>query len=287
MLNLRRLAPAFLLALFVSPVFAQTAIEPCPATPAKPAIPASPTAKTVSQTKQTVVDASIPDDPAVEQMLKPYTEKVRALSVVIGRLDGALKKDGAGAGSLGNFVTDAVRAQAQARLGKPVTLTIMNSGGLRKNEISPGELRASDIFELLPFENALVALEINGAQLAKLLVTVPRDAQAGARVQFKWNDQNRAEFISGKLVDENGKEQEIDPEKIYTIVTIDYLLRLGSGSYALLQEAKSQTPLNVTLRDAVMDYVKAETSAGRTIRARVDDRYVQIGPDRKGREEPR
>ena len=287
MLNLRRLAPAFLLALFVSPVLAQTAIEPCPATPAKPAIPAAPTAKIVSQTKQTVVDASIPDDPSVEQMLKPYSEKVRALSVVIGRLDGALKKDGAGAGTLGSFVTDAVRAQAQARLGKPVTLTIMNAGGLRKNEISPGELRASDIFELLPFENALVALEINGAQLAKLLAVATRDAQAGARIQFKWNDQNRAEFISGKIVDENGKEQEIDPEKTYTIVTIDYLLRLGSGSYALLQEAKSQTPLNVTLRDAVMDYVKAETAAGRPIRSRVDDRYVQIGPDRKGREEPR
>ncbi|HKR11206.1 MAG TPA: 5'-nucleotidase C-terminal domain-containing protein [Pyrinomonadaceae bacterium] len=287
MLNLRRLAPAFMLALFVSPALAQTAIEPCPATPAKPAIPAATPAKTVSQTKQTVVDASIPDDPTVEQMLKPYSEKVRALSVVIGRLDGALKKDGVGAGTLGSFVTDAVRAQAQARLGKPVTLTIMNAGGLRKNEISPGDLRASDIFELLPFENALVALEINGAQLAKLLAVVTRDAQAGARIQFKWNDQNRAEFISGKIVDENGKEQEIDPEKIYTIVTIDYLLRLGSGSYALLQEAKSQTPLNVTLRDAVMDYVKAETAAGRPIRSRVDDRYVQIGPDRKGREEPR
>ncbi len=157
----------------------------------------------------------------------------------------------------------------------------MNAGGLRKNEISPGELRASDIFELLPFENALVALEVNGAQLAKLLAVVTRDAQAGARIQFKWNDQNRAEFISGKLVDENGQEQEIDPQKMYTMVTIDYLVKLGTGAYALLQEAKSQTPLNVTLRDAVMDYVKAETAAGRDIRSRLDNRFVQVGPDRK------
>jgi 2',3'-cyclic-nucleotide 2'-phosphodiesterase (5'-nucleotidase family) len=287
MLNLRRLAPAFMLAMFVSPAIGQTVIEPCPATPAKPAITAPAPAKTVSQTKQTVVDASIPDDPAVEQMLKPYSDKVRALSTVIGRLDGALKKDGVGAGTLGNFVTDAVRAQAEARLRKPVTLVIMNSGGLRKNEISPGELRASDIFELLPFENALVALEFNGAQLAKLLAVVTRDAQAGARIQFKWNDQNRAEFISGKIVDDSGQEQEIDPEKIYTVVTIDYLVRLGSGSYALLQEAKTQTPLNITLRDAVMDYVKAETAAGRNIRSRTDNRFVQIGPDRKTTEEPR
>jgi 2',3'-cyclic-nucleotide 2'-phosphodiesterase (5'-nucleotidase family) len=181
-----------------------------------------------------------------------------------------------------------MRAQAKAKLGKPVTLAIMNAGGLRKNAISAGELRASDIFELLPFENALIAVDVSGVQLAKLLQIATRDAQAGARIQFKWNDQDRAEFLSGKLVDENGKEQEIDPEKIYTIVTIDYLLRLGGGSYAILQEAKSATPLNITLRDAIMDYVKSETAAGRPIRSVLDDRFVQVGPGPKTTtEEPR
>ncbi len=270
------------------PVLGQTVIEPCPATPApaKPAITAAP-AKVGASVKQTTVDASIPDDPAVEKMLAPYSEKVRALSLVIGKLDGVLKKDGAGAGSLGAFVTDGMRAQAKAKLGKPITLAIVNAGGLRKNEISAGDLRASDIFELLPFENALVALEINGAQLSKLLQVAARDAQSGARIQFKWNEQNRAEFLSGKLVDESGKEYEIDPEKIYTIVTIDYLLNLNSGAYALLHEAKTKTPLNLTLRDSIMNYVKSEAAAGRSIRSSIDGRYVQVGPDRTGPEVPR
>ena len=288
--TLRLLLIVLALTAFASPSFAQTVIEPCPATPApaKPAI-TTPPVKTDVRAKQSVVDAGVPDDPAVEKMIAPYSEKIRALSLVIGKLEGnPLKKsDGAGAGSLGNFVTDGIRAQAIAKLGKPVTLAIVNAGGLRKNEISAGDLRASDIFELLPFENALIALEINGAQLAKLLQTLARDAQSGARIQFKWNDQNRAEFVSGKLVDESGREQEIDPEKIYTIVTIDYLLNLNSGAYALLQEAKTKTPLNVTLREAIMNYVKAETAAGRSIRSRLDDRYVQVGPDRKRAEEPK
>jgi 2',3'-cyclic-nucleotide 2'-phosphodiesterase (5'-nucleotidase family) len=270
-----------------APSFAQTVIEPCPATPAqaKPVISAAP-AKVGASSKQTTVDASLPDDPAVEKMLAPYTERVRTLSLVIGKLDSPLKKDGAGAGSLGNFVTDGVRAQAKAKLGKPITLAIVNAGGLRKNEISAGDLRASDIFELLPFENALVVLEVNGAQLLKLLPIAARDAQSGARIRFKWNDQNRAEFISGKLVDESGNEQEIDPQKIYTIVTIDYLLNLNSGAYALLQEAKSKTPLNMTIRDSIMNYVRSETAAGRNISPRLDGRHVQVGPDRKGREVP-
>ena len=270
------------------PALGQTAIEPCPATPApaKPAITAPP-AKVGACVKQTTIDASIPDEPAVEKIVAPYSEKVRALTLVLGKLDAPLKTEGVGGGSLGNFVTDGIRAQAQAKLGKPITLAITNVGGLRKNEIAAGDLRATDVFELLPFENALVALDVTGAQLLQLLQVATRDAQSGARIHFKWNDQNRAEFLSGKLVDASGREQEIDPQKIYTIVTIDYLLNLNSGAYALLQEAKSKTPLNVTLRDTVMNYVKAETAAGRTIPARLDGRYVQVGPDRKGREEPK
>lgn len=275
------------LTIFAVPVFGQgAAIEPCPATPA-PAKPGTTQPRPKTSARLLEVNSSIPDDPDVVKIIAPYGDKVRELSKVIGRLDGGLKKTGIGGGSLGNFVTDAIRAEAKAKLGKPVVLSMMNLGGLRKNEIAAGDLRASDIFELLPFENALVAVDLTGVQLAKLLQVVVKDAQAGARIEFKYNDRDRPELISGKLVDANGKEQEIDPNQTYTIVTIDYLLRLNSGAYALLQEAKSKTPLNLTLRDAVMDYVKAETAAGRSIHSDADNRFVQIGPGPKTTEEPR
>ena len=284
----RVLLRAVALTIFVVPVFGQTpAIQPCPAptTPAKPSVTNSPE-NIGTHSKRSEIDASIPADAGVEKMIAPYSARVRDLSKVIGRLEGGLNKTGVGAGSLGNFVTDGMRAYAR-KSGKPIALAIMNSGGLRKNEIGAGELRASDIFELLPFENALIAVEVTGVQLAKLLEIVPRDAQAGARIQFKWNDRSRPEFLSGKLVDQNGKEQAIDPQKTYTIVTIDYLLGLSSGAYALLQEAKSRTPLNITLRDAIREYVKAETAAGRPIRSVTDDRFIQVGPGPKVVEPPR
>jgi len=278
----RTLFCALALTIFVVPAFGQgAAIEPCPATPApKPGVDNP-------RVQRLPVDSSIPDDPEVLKIIAPYTERVRDLSKVIGRLEGELKKGRVGGGSLGNFVTDGLRAQAQAKLGKPVVLAIMNSGGLRKNEISAGQLRASDIFELLPFENALIAVEVTGAQLTRLLEIVPRDAQAGARIQFKWNDRDRPEFLSGKLLDATGKEQEIDPQKMYTVVTIDYLLQVAGGAYAFLKEAKSVTPLNMTLRDAILNYIKNETAAGRPIRSVLDDRFVQVGPGPKSAEEPR
>jgi 2',3'-cyclic-nucleotide 2'-phosphodiesterase (5'-nucleotidase family) len=258
------------------PAFGQaTAIQPC-----------TPTA-TAPRARLLTVDESIPADPDVEKVIAPYSEKVRELSKVIGRLEGGLTKTGVGAGTLGNFVSDGMRAQAKAKLGTPVVLAIMNAGGLRKNNIAAGDLRASDIFELLPFENALIALDVTGEQLTQILQVATKDAQSGARIQFRYNDRDRPEFISGKLVDENGNEQEIDPKKTYTIVTLDYLLRLNSGAYAILQEAKKSTPLNITLRDAVMNYVKSETAAGRVIHGAVDNRFVQVGPGPKSTEPPR
>jgi 2',3'-cyclic-nucleotide 2'-phosphodiesterase (5'-nucleotidase family) len=221
------------------------------------------------------VDSSVPGDPAVDKMLEAYAPKVRALSEVIGKLKGDLAKGGIGAGSMGNFVADAIRNRAQVKLGKPVILAITNSGGLRKNAIVEGDLKVSDIFEVLPFENALVSLDLTGEQLLRFMNVVlsNRDAQSGARITFRNNEQKVNEIVSVKLrID--GEEKEIDPKANYTIVTIDYLVKRG-GEYALLQEAKNMQPLNLTLRDAVIEYVKAETAAGRAIKTTLDGRFSQ------------
>ncbi len=70
-----------------------------------------------------------------------------------------------------------------------------------------------------------------------------------------------------------GNEKTVDPNATYTIVTIDYLLKLGSGSYSVLQERENARPVGITLRDAIMAYVNAETAAGRVLRARLDRRF--------------
>jgi 2',3'-cyclic-nucleotide 2'-phosphodiesterase (5'-nucleotidase family) len=285
MLSVARLIrPAIVvLALLISaPVlFAQSApIEPCPATPAPKttAVTAGTPTKISAKASETIIDSNIADDPDIEDLLRPYSDKVRALSVVIGRLEGEMKKDAVGAGTLGQFVTDAILTEARKRSSKNIVLALTNAGGLRKNEIAPGQLRISDIFELLPFENQLITLDVTGAQLRKLGELTTKNAQAGARVQFRWNDQNRPEVTETKLLDANGAEVEIDNNRTYTIVTVDYLYKLNSGSYAILQEGKNSQTLNVTIRDAVVDYVKAETAAGRPIRGQLDNRFVQIGP---------
>jgi 2',3'-cyclic-nucleotide 2'-phosphodiesterase (5'-nucleotidase family) len=224
---------------------------------------------------ETAVDASIPDDPPVDKMLAAYSPRVRELDVVVGKLKGELKKSGTGAGSMGNFVTDGMRAQAAVKTGKPITLALMNAGGMRRNTIGEGELKARDVFELLPFENALVTIDLTGEQLLKLMQTIiaKREAQSGARLVYKTNADKTSELVSAKLRDSTG-EKDIDPKATYTITTIDYLYRVGGSTYGILQEGKNMKELGITLRDAVMGYVKAETAAGRDIKPNLDGRFV-------------
>jgi 2',3'-cyclic-nucleotide 2'-phosphodiesterase (5'-nucleotidase family) len=250
-----------------SSAFSQATAKPAPApTPAD--IRASVT--------QTAVDSSLSDDAAVDKMLEAYAPKVRALEQTIAKLKGDLRKGGVGAGSLGNFVTDGMRSQASVKVGKPIVLAVTNSGGLRKNVISEGDLSYRDVFELLPFENALVSFDLTGAQVVDLLrvVVSHRDAQSGARVVYKVNSDKQLELESAKFVN-NGVEKEIDPTAVYTVICIDYLLNVTGGDYAtVLKKASVTKALDLTTRDAITNYLKAETAAGREIKSTLDGRFV-------------
>jgi len=231
---------------------------------------------------ETLIDASISDDTAVDKMLAGYAPRVRELDNVIGHLRGELRKGGVGAGSLGNFVTDGMLSESRAKLGNSVALAVTNAGGLRKNAISEGELRERDIFELLPFENALVEFDLTGAQVLTLLkqVVSHRDAQAGARIKYVNDANNRPQLASARLLID-GQEKEINPAATYRVVSIDYLWKRSStvtseteGNYSVLSHAKKIEPSGLTIRDAIIHYVKAETAAGRDIKTNLDGRFM-------------
>ena len=275
-----------LILLFAGAQFASLAMAQQPAPKASPPTTQSPAPppQTSSQpardikarVTETLIDGLISDDPALDKLVAAYSPKVRALDVIIGKLKGELKKGVIGAGSLGNFVTDGMRAQATLKLGKPVNLAIMNGGGIRRDTIGEGDLRARDIFELLPFENALVTLDLTGEQVLNLIgvVVTSREAQSGAQITYVIKADKSSQLEAAKLLDQKGREREIDPKAIYTVVTIDYLINRGGDRFGVLREGKNTRPLGLTLRDAVMDYVKSETTAGRDIKANLDGRFV-------------
>jgi len=242
-------------------------------TSAKPQTSPSPAAPVDVRVSQILVDATIPDDPSVDKMLVAYSPKVRELEIVIGNLKGDLTRTGIGSGALGNFVADGMRSQASLKAGKPIDLALMNSGGLRKSSFAAGELRIRDIFELLPFENALITVELNGEQMKRLLDSIISSglAQSGARIVYRATADKKVETESVRLRRPGG-EQDIDPAKTYTVVTIDYIYEVGGARSSVLREGIMK-PLGLTLRDAILAYVKTETAAGRDITPILDGRF--------------
>jgi 5'-nucleotidase len=273
--------PARLVLLVVTLFLAATTALTQPA--AKPQTTPTQTGADVhARVTETQVDGSIADDPAVDQMLVNYALKVRELDNVIGKLTGGeLRKGGMGAGSLGNFVTDGILAEARAKAGNSIVLAVTNGGGLRKSTIPEGELRQRDIFELLPFENALVEFDLTGAQVLTLLkqVVSHRDAQSGARIRYMNDASNKPQLVRVRLLID-GHETEIDPAATYRVVCIDYLWKRTSnipseteGNYSVLGQAKKIEPLGLTIRDAIIHYVQTETAAGRDIKMKLDGRF--------------
>lgn len=245
--------------------------------PAKTGSPA----KIRARASEREVNAKVPDDAAVEAIIAPYAPKVRALDVVIGKLATDLKKEGMGGGTMGNFVSDAMRASAEAKLGRPITLSVTNKGGLRKNEMTAGELRVRDIFDLMPFENALVTIDLTGAQLQHILEVMmlnDEPAESGARIVFRRAGDKGYEIVDLKFVGADGVEKPLDKNATYTILTSDYLLNRG-GSYAVLKEGKNISPLGLTIRDAVINYVKDLAAKGKAVSVQLDGRYKGERPE--------
>ena len=52
------------------------------------------------------------------------------------------------------------------------------------------------------------------------------------------------------------------------------MYRVGGTAYGVLREGKNMKELGITLRDAIMNYVKSETAAGREIMPSLDGRFV-------------
>jgi len=122
---------------------------------------------------------------------------------------------------------------------------------------------------------------MTGEQVLTLLkqVVSHRDAQSGALIRYHTNADKKNELETARLVI-GGRARDIDPAATYTVVTIDYLMKRSAtrpseteGDYSVLSKAKKIEPLGLTIRDALIHYVKSETAAGRAIKINLDGRF--------------
>ena len=134
---------------------------------------------------------------------------------------------------------------------------------------SKGDVTPYDILSIFPFDNRVVILNIQGKYLRGLFENFAKrervEAIGGMEIVINKGELEKA-LINGEPIDDN---------KFYNVATIDFLMNGGDNVYGL-KNHKSVIETNALMRDVVIDYIKAETLAGRKIKGEEDGRVVII-----------
>ena len=179
------------------------------------------------------------------------------------------KNDGELNSTLSNMFADATYEMSNPVFnkmsGKNIDIVLLNNGGIR-SIISRGNISEKTAFELMPFENSIVVLELSGSSIIKMIDYLRKvklqHPISGLQITLN-ND------YSVNEVKINGVG--IENEKKYYVATTDYLLEGGDKMYFLAETTKT-TDINYKMRDILIDYFKKYD----TLKLKSDNRFVRI-----------
>jgi 2',3'-cyclic-nucleotide 2'-phosphodiesterase (5'-nucleotidase family) len=209
------------------------------------------TARRLRSSEASLIESGpeVAEDVAAKAQIDVYTRQLDGkLNEVIGttaiHLDGERAHVRSRETNLGNYIADILCQTADAEIA------LMNGGGIR-DSIEKGPIRIRDVRKVLPFNNTLQTIELPGSALLKVLERAARDTAGGG--SFLQVSKNVNLVIRDKrLVQALYKGQPIQPERIYKIATIDFLI-VGGGGFVEFKEGR-----NVKLAGGLLSEVLIE-----------------------------
>ena len=167
--------------------------------------------------------------------------------------------------ALSDWFVDIIMAKTEKLAGKKVDIGVVNFGGIRI-DMPQGDIILDDMLSMFPFKNQLVYVEHTGKQIRTILEKMAAD-------RFQVLGGVRVVAEGGKLLSAEIGGEPIDDDKVYGLATITFLLEGGDG-LTLAENALSVTAFEEDIIDAVLEFVYAETAAGRPIEYQTDGRVV-------------
>lgn len=208
---------------------------------------------------------------SIENFIAPYRNHVN--SVLDAPLSYAPKtissSDGRYNSSAGNLLADIVMEQAnpvfKSRVNKDIDFVVLNHGGIR-SVISRGDVSSRTAYEVMPFENKIVIVEMRGKPVRDLVSHLINSNRphpiSGIEIVTGHNDQLVSVTIQGRPFDEN---------HTYYVATADYLFN-GGDDMKFFKDTLKYTEIQYLVRNAMIDYFKKND----TILASVDDRFIKL-----------
>ena len=171
-------------------------------------------------------------DENIIAQIKQEGEKVEPITaVVVGHTPFKLEGDRSFVRmqetNLANVITDSMLYTTEA------DIALYNGGGIRES-IEAGDITMGQVLTTLPFSNILVTIELNGADVLKMLEhgvsKYPNLAglfiqTAGISFTFDPDAEPGQRVVTAVMSDESP----LDVDRIYTLATIEYLAAGGDG----------------------------------------------------------
>lgn len=211
------------------------------------------------------VAGTIPADPQAEATIAPYREQVTTkMEEIIGKAPVELGK-AEYQSPLGNFVVDLLLEESRKLYDGQIDMATTTNGGLRV-PIPLGAVKVGTIFELMPFENELVVLTLDGS-------TVQAFFDKAAEAKFAPIANATYSVKNGKAVDIKIGGKPFDPNQTYTIVTSDYLAG-GGDNLGMFEDALKTEKVGMMLRDAIIQHIRQRTAKGLPLAADTANRVT-------------
>lgn len=189
-----------------------------------------------------------PVDSQVVRLYLPYKKILeRDMKRVISKSEVNLVKQKPESG-LTNLLADLLLNEGQKyveenKLQINPEVSFFNYGGIRTS-LPKGEITVGNIFELMPFENEMVFIQLTGAQLQQFYDIVAEfggESVGGVRFVIS-NGKAKNVFINGEL---------LNPEKKYWLVTNDYSAN-GGDDLAVFTQRSELLESGKKIRDIII-----------------------------------
>lgn len=232
------------------------------------------------------VDARVPEDAWVAEMLEPYRVRLKQammLDLILGYAPRTLSRFGSrrGDSELGNVVAEAMRR----RPGIETDFALTNTLGIR-TDIYAGAVTLDDLYNVFPFDNTITTMYLSGSEVVQLFDFVASrsairgcNAQAqvaGARAVLmcnrcdlsvrpaEWQEREETRVEEDALgcalsIEILGEPVRLDAQ--YQAAVNTYIANGGSG-FSLLKRNTTRIDTGIPQRDALMDHMRQGMPCG-------------------------
>jgi len=199
-------------------------------------------------------------------IISPYKDSLEKTMNNIIAVNAKSISKGQPESELGNLLADILLQEANDCCNKQVDVAILNNGGIRIPQLAAGNVTLGKIYEIMPFDNRLVLMDLTGKELKELFHSI---AAAGgwpiSGARFTISNKKATEiFVDGVPLNEN---------KTYTIGLSDYLTE-GGDNLSMLK-GKPIVDSGKNIREAITDAFSAINKKGRLLTSSIDGRIKE------------